>query len=115
LLIECTANPSDALRLNAALALRKAPPTATAEVLDHLLDDPNVRVRLVAAGEVLERNPDHARAAAVVEAARSDPSPRVREAAGDILRSLPETDRTSTEQQPADPPAETAEGLLVAR
>ena len=52
-LAECVQDPSDSVRLNAALALRKAPPTATADALEALLDDPNGRVRLIAAGSVL--------------------------------------------------------------
>ena len=43
-------DPNDGLRLNAVLALRLAPPGEVADLMGHLLADPNVRVRLVAAG-----------------------------------------------------------------
>ena len=87
-LVDCTADPSDSLRLNAALALRTAPPTTTAEVMDGLLEDPNPRVRVVAAGALLAADPTHAAARAVVEAARGEPSPRVRQAAEELWQSL---------------------------
>ena len=74
---ECASDPNDGIRLNAALALRLAPPAAVADLMDHLLDDPSVRVRLVAAGAVLGADSANARAAAVVLAAADDPSPRV--------------------------------------
>lgn len=87
-LLDCTADPSDNLRLNATLALCKAPPRATAEVMEHLLEDPNPRVRVIAAGALLAGDPSHAAARAAVEAARNDPSPRVRQSAEELLESL---------------------------
>jgi HEAT repeat protein len=83
-LVECAADPNDGVRLNAALALRAAPPAEVADLMAHMLEDPNVRVRLVAAGAVLGQNPADARAAAVVAAAADDPSPRVRQAAEEL-------------------------------
>jgi HEAT repeat protein len=88
-LSECAADPNDGLRLNAAVALRAAPPAEVADLMNHLLDDPNVRVRLVAARAVLAQNPADPRLAAVVIAAAEDPSPRVREAAEELLPQLP--------------------------
>ena len=82
---ECAGDPNDGLRLNAALALRLAPPGEVADLMDHLLDDPNVRVRLVAAGAVLGADPATHRAAAVVRTAADDPSPRVRQAVEELL------------------------------
>jgi HEAT repeat protein len=84
LLRECAADPNDGLRLNAAAALQLAPAAETAELMDHLLDDPNVRVRLVAARAVLGRNPGDPRAVAVVRAAANDPAPRVRQGAEEL-------------------------------
>jgi HEAT repeat protein len=81
---ECAADTNDGIRLNAALALRVVPPGEVAELMDHLLEDPNVRVRLVAAGAVLRANPADARAAAVVHAAADDPSPRVQQAVEEL-------------------------------
>jgi HEAT repeat protein len=81
---ECAGDPNDGLRLNAVLALQLAPPGEVADLMSHLLDDPNVRIRLVAAGAVLGVNPAEARAAAAVVAAAADPSPRVRQAVEDL-------------------------------
>jgi HEAT repeat protein len=86
--MDCAADPSDGLRLNAAVALRGAPPAATAEAMEALLEDPNPRVRIVAAGSVLAADPEHAAARSVVETGLSDPSPRVREAAEELFKSL---------------------------
>jgi HEAT repeat protein len=88
LLVDCTADPSDRLRLNATLALRFAPPAGTLGVMEGLLDDPSPRVRVVAAGAVLAAVPAHGTARAVADAGRTDPSPRVREAAEELLQSL---------------------------
>lgn len=85
-LAECAAHPSDGLRLNATVALRKAPNARA--VFHGLLDDPNARVRLVAAGAVLERTPDDKRAAPVVLAALSDPVLRLRQVALEVLAAL---------------------------
>lgn len=82
---ECAGDPNDGLRLNAALALRLAPSGEVADLMDHLLDDPNVRVRLVAAGAILSVNDENARAASVVIAAVDDPTPRVRQAVENLL------------------------------
>ena len=82
---ECAGDSNDAIRLNASLALRLAPSDETADLMDHLLDDPNVRVRLVAAGYVLSTDPASTRAAAVVTAAADDPSPRVQQAIEELL------------------------------
>jgi HEAT repeat protein len=79
-LMQCAADANDGLRLNAAVALQGAQSTAVNEVMYPLLDDPNVRIRLVAARAILEKTPGEARAVAAVEAAASDTSPRVRQA-----------------------------------
>jgi HEAT repeat protein len=86
---ECTSDPTDGLRLNAAVALRHAPLEVVADVMCHLLDDPNVRIRLVAAGAVLDNNQADLKAGAVVLAATKDPSPRVRLAADELISMLP--------------------------
>jgi HEAT repeat protein len=88
LLAACTTDPSDGLRMNAAMALRRAPPGAAAEDLQHLLEDANVRVRLIAAGALVSATPDHPRAGAVLAEALNDPSPRVRRAALELVESL---------------------------
>jgi HEAT repeat protein len=88
LLIACTADPSDGLRLLAALALKLAPATATSEAMHHLLEDGNVRIRLIAASSLLAAAPDDASAGDVVTAALSDPVRRARQAALDVVGSL---------------------------
>ncbi len=87
-LIECTADDNDGLRLNAAMALRLAPTAAVLEVMRGLVDDPNSRVRLIAAGCLLAVEADHAGAGLVLIAALEDPAPRVRAAAVELLASL---------------------------
>jgi HEAT repeat protein len=88
LLAACAADPSDGLRLNAAMALRRAPPGSTSAPLALLLEDANVRVRLVAAGAVLTADRTDPRAAAILVEALSDPSPRVRKAALEFIDTL---------------------------
>ncbi len=82
---ECAADPNDGLRLNASVALQLAPPGEVADLMSHLLDDPNVRIRLVAARAILEQTPDDPRAAAVVLAVTDDLSPRVRQATEELI------------------------------
>ena len=60
LLIECTADANDGLRMNAAMALKLAPAGAVAEVMQHLVADPNSRVRLIAASSLLAAEPGNA-------------------------------------------------------
>lgn len=88
LLIECMADPSDGLRINAAMALKIAPPAKTAEVMQHSLDDPNLRIRLIAASSILPTEPENARALAVLAEALNDPALRVRSAAEELAASL---------------------------
>ena len=52
-LIECTADAHDGLRMNAAMALKRAPVGAVDVVMQHLVADPNSRVRLIAASFLL--------------------------------------------------------------
>jgi HEAT repeat protein len=88
LLIECTANAHDGLRMNAAMALKLAPADAVAEVMHHLVADPNSRVRLIAASSLLAEESSDATAGAVLVDALGDPALRVREAAMDLFESL---------------------------
>ena len=88
LLVACTADPGDGVRLSAALALEAAPPGAAHEAMQHLAGDANWRIRLVAANSLLAADPGDARAGAVVVAALGDPAPRVRKAALDLVESL---------------------------
>jgi hypothetical protein len=57
-----------------------------ADLMSHLLDDLNVRIRLVAARAILARSPHDPRATAVVFAASDDPSPRVRQATEELTK-----------------------------
>ena len=88
LLIECTADANDGLRMNAAMALKLAPAGAVVEVMQHLVADPNSRVRLIAASSLLAAEPGNTQAGAVLVEALGDPALRVREAALELVESL---------------------------
>ncbi|HKI30664.1 MAG TPA: HEAT repeat domain-containing protein [Gemmataceae bacterium] len=88
LLVACTADPSDGLRMTAAMALKAAPAGATGEAMRHLLEDANVRIRLIAASSLLAADPGDARARVVLVEALGDPSLRVRKAALELVESL---------------------------
>ncbi len=90
LLIECTTDGSEGLRINAALALKLAPAGAVGAVMEHLVADPSLRVRLVAASRLLSAAPADSRAAAVVVEALGDAVLRVRKAALELVASLGE-------------------------
>jgi HEAT repeat protein len=91
LLAECAAQPSDALRLSAALALQAAAPSGPrSEALHRLVGDPNVRVRLIAAGALLAEDAADAGAAAAVAEALSSPTGAYRRAAVGLVESLAE-------------------------
>lgn len=84
-LIECTADPRDALRLNAAMALKKGPAALVSPTFEHLVEDPNLRVRLVAASFLLPNDPAHQNALSAVREALTDLAPRVRTAALELV------------------------------
>jgi HEAT repeat protein len=89
LLIACTSDASDGLRINAAMALKIAPPgKAVDEVMQHLIEDPNIRIRLIAASCILPAESDNTKAAAVLAEALNDSAPRVRKAAEELAESL---------------------------
>lgn len=88
LLIGCTDDFYDGLRMNAAVALKHAPASAIAEVMQHLLTDPNPRVRLIAAGTLLSAEPDNPQACAVVVEALGDSVLRLRKATLELVESL---------------------------
>jgi HEAT repeat protein len=87
-LVECTGDAHDGLRVNAAMALKLAPGGAVGEVMQHLVADPNWRVRLIAAGSLLSAGPGNIPASAVVAEALADPAPRVRKTALELVESL---------------------------
>jgi HEAT repeat protein len=88
LLIACTADPSDGLRMNAAMALKLAPAGAAGEAMQRLVEDANVRIRLIAASVLLPVDPANAKAGAAVVEALSDPAVRLRKAALQLVESL---------------------------
>ena len=55
-LIESASDPRDGLRMNAALALSKAPPASVGETFALLIEDPNPRIRLIAARFLLSQD-----------------------------------------------------------
>jgi HEAT repeat protein len=81
---ECAADPNDGLRLNASVTLQLAPIGVVSDLMSHLLNDSNVRIRLVAARAILVQIPQDPLATAVVLAACNDPSPRVRQATAEL-------------------------------
>jgi HEAT repeat protein len=88
-LIECASDPRDGLRINAALALENAPITAAVRgVFSRLVEDPNARIRLIAAGFLLEQGANDDRAIAVVTEALGDSTLRLRKAALELVESL---------------------------
>jgi HEAT repeat protein len=87
-LIECAADANDGLRMNAVMALTRAPPPGPAEVMAQLVEDTNLRVRVMAAGSLLASDAADAKAAAVLREALADPALRLRRAALDLVESL---------------------------
>src|SRR4051794_32249344 len=88
LLAECAAHPDAGLRLNAALALQGVPGRAAADALHPLLDDPNPRLRLIAARRVLADDPADAGAVAAVADALASPAAGIRHAAADLTEAV---------------------------
>ena len=85
LLAECTAHTDAGLRLNAALALQAVPGRAAADALHPLLDDPNPRLRLIAARRLLAEDPIDPGAVAVVADALAASAAGIRQAAADLI------------------------------
>jgi len=88
LLIECTTDPSDGLRINAAMALKTAPQNVLGEVMQHLIGDSNIRVRLIAASILAIEHPEDAKIATILVEASADPTARLREAVIELVDSL---------------------------
>ena len=74
--------------MNAARQFNWRHARAVHAVMQILVNDPNIGVRLIAASYLLAKEPDHTEAAQAIIAAREDPIPRVRDAAGLVLDSL---------------------------
>src|SRR6185436_20863275 len=81
--------PDAGLRLNAALALQAVPGAAAVEALRPLLDDPNCRLRLIAARRILATDGVDKEALQAVADALLVSLPSVRKAAADLLQSVP--------------------------
>jgi HEAT repeat protein len=88
LLAECAAHPDAGLRLNAALALQAVPGRAAADALHPLLDDPNPRLRLIAARRILAEDAADAGAVAVVADSLTAPATGIRQAAADLVEAI---------------------------
>jgi hypothetical protein len=89
-LTECVADPDDAVRVCAARALRRAPPEVAEATFARLLDDPNPRIGLLAAGYLLGAAPGHPEATAVVADALREGPAGVCRAAVELVASLGE-------------------------
>ena len=103
LLIECTADANDGLRMNAARALKLAPAASIVEVMQHLVADPNSRVRLIAASSLLAAEPGNALAVGILVESLNDPVRAVQEAARALLDSridLGQIPETITDEEP---------------
>jgi hypothetical protein len=70
------------------MALKNGPADQVRDTFEHLIEDPNVRVRLLAASFLLPQDPEHSQARAIVKEALAGPSPRVRSAALEVIASL---------------------------
>ena len=88
LLIACTADSNDGLRINAANALKQATGGEVREAMEHLVEDANLRIRLIAASFLLSIDPIHAQAIVVVTETLNDPTVRLRQAALALVKSL---------------------------
>jgi HEAT repeat protein len=88
LLLECAAHPADGLRLHAALALQAVATPAIAGDLAHLLEDPNLSIRLIVARTLLPIESRQAAALAVVTQALASESPAHRRAAVRLVESM---------------------------
>jgi hypothetical protein len=99
-LIECTADASDRLRLNAAMAL-----SAVREVMKQLLDNSTMRVRLLAASALAIENPEDAKVAAILVEASGDPTMQPHHRLRDVLavmQALPAAQRNQLASSCAD-------------
>jgi HEAT repeat protein len=88
LLVEYTADPDDGLRLSAVLALKAASPEKVKAVVHHLIDDPNLRIRLLAASLLLVEDPADPRAGAILVEALSEPAAGQRKRALEVVSAL---------------------------
>ena len=89
LLAECAADPNDGLRTERRGGPgERGPGRPAADTLRRLVEDPNSRIRLIAAGAVLAEDPADAAAGEVVAAALADPALRLRRVGLDVVASL---------------------------
>ncbi len=88
LLAECLSSTDGGLRLNAALALLAAAGRSAFDALRPLLDDPNPRLRLIAARRLLTEEPLDTHTAEVIAAAVVDPNPSIRKATTELIANL---------------------------
>ena len=84
-LAACASHSDAGLRLSAALALQGAKGRAATDALHSLLDDPNPRLRLIAARRVLVEDATDAEAIAVVTDALASPIEGIRKAAAELM------------------------------
>ena len=107
-LAACAVHPDGGLRLNAALALQAVPDRAASDALHLLLDDPNPRLRLIAARRILRDDPTDTQAVAVVTDALKSSHPGIRAAAEEITAAFappPEDDQADTSEAAVEPVA----------
>ena len=107
-LAACAVHPDVGLRLNAALALQAVPGRAASDALHLLLDDPNPRLRLIAARRILRDDPTDTQAVAVVTDALNSSHPGIAAAAAEVMAAVappPEDDKPDSPEAETEPVA----------
>jgi HEAT repeat protein len=88
LLVEYVTHTDTGLRLNVALALQGVPGRVSGDALHTLLDDPNPRLRLIAARRVLTEDAEDQGAIVALADAMVNPTKDVRKAAADLAEAI---------------------------
>jgi HEAT repeat protein len=88
LLLACTADPDDGLRLHSLRALRHAPLDSLIPILPRLVADTNPNIRLRAAGYALQLSPADMEAFAILQEALHSDLPRTRRQALELLEPM---------------------------
>lgn len=96
-LAACASHSDAGLRLSAALALQGAKGRAATDALHALLDDPNPRLRLIAARRVLVEDATDAEAIAVVSDALASPTEGIRKAAAELMVAFPDPSQVQSQ------------------
>lgn len=88
LLAECATHSDAGLRRNVAIALQAVPGRAAVSALHTFLDDPNPRLRLIAARRVLAEDAKDRGAIVALAEALVNPASEIRKAAADLVETV---------------------------